>query len=253
MPSSAWPLTQCIRLMITSTVLLFVSCTAHHSVNSATPVASTATPTVSSTAAASESPITNAAEALQALLAGNQRYVVIHPAYPHQSAARRTQAAQGQKPFAIVLGCADSRVTPEIIFDQGIGDIFDVRVAGNVLDHAVIGSLEFAVAEFGSPLIVVLGHERCGAVKATLEHLEHQEERLPGDIPLLVKAVTPAVKHVKGLSGDLLDNGVRENVKLVVDKLKHDSVLTKAVQSGQLKIVGARYDLDTGAVELIAP
>lgn len=249
---SAWPIAQFIRLMTTSTVLLLVSCTAHHSVNSATSTAGTATPAASSTPA-SEPPITNAAEALQALLTGNQRYVVIHPEYPHQSAARRTQAAQGQKPFAIVLGCADSRVTPEIIFDQGIGDIFDVRVAGNVLDHAVIGSLEFAVAEFGSPLIVVLGHERCGAVKATLEHLEHLEERLPGDIPLLVKAVTPAVKHVKGLPGDLLDNGVRENVKLVVDKLKHDSVLTKSVQNGQLKIVGARYDLDTGAVEIIAP
>ncbi|MGB8689442.1 MAG: carbonic anhydrase [Microcoleus sp.] len=186
--------------------------------------------------------------ALQKLMDGNQRYIQQKRTFPDQSRARILELAKGQHPFAIVLGCSDSRVAPEIIFDQGLGDLFDIRVAGNILDNVVLGSIEYAAAELGVPLLVVLGHERCGAVKAALDG-----KPVPGHIGSLVAAIKPAVYATKGQPGDAWDNAVRANVKMSVNKLQALSpILAKAVKAGTLKVVGARYDIDSGEVEVIA-
>ena len=137
---------------------------------------------------------------------------------------------------------------PEIIFDQGLGDLFDIRVAGNILDDAVIGSMEYAAAELGVPLVIILGHERCGAVKAALDG-----KPLPGKIGSLAAAIKPAVDATKGQAGDAWDNAVRAHVKRTVNQLKQSSpIVAEAVKAGKLKVVGGRYDLDTGRVEIIA-
>ncbi|MDK3159741.1 carbonic anhydrase [Kamptonema cortianum] len=186
-------------------------------------------------------------EALQKLLEGNQRFVQHHPEYPDQSEARLLEVAQAQHPFATVLSCADSRVPAEIVFDQGIGDIFDVRIAGNIATPEALGSIEYAVVLLGTPVLMVLGHERCGAVTAAV-----QNEPLPGAIGAFVKPILPAVEQVKGLSGDLVDNAVTANVRYQMEQLKRSQLLTERVQSGQLRIVGGRYDLDSGTVTLVA-
>lgn len=185
--------------------------------------------------------------ALQKLLAGNQRFVEHKPQYPDQYAARLQEVASAQHPFATILSCADSRVPPEIIFDQGIGDIFDVRVAGNISTPETLGSIEYAVALLGTPLLMVLGHERCGAVTAAV-----QNESVPGDIGSFIKAIKPAVARVKKKPGDAVENAVVANVQYQIERLKRSKVLTEQIKSGKLKIVGGRYDLDTGSVTVIA-
>ncbi|WP_017717030.1 carbonic anhydrase [Kamptonema formosum] len=186
-------------------------------------------------------------EALQKLMAGNKRYVEQKRTYPDQTPMRLAEVAKGQHPFAILLGCADSRVPPEILFDQGLGDLFVIRVAGNILDDAILGSIEYATAVLGVPLIMVLGHERCGAVKAALDG-----KPVPGHIFSFVDAIKPAVDKAKGKAGDALDNAVKANIIMVVEQLKSSQpILADLVQMGQLKIVGARYDLATGQVELV--
>ncbi len=191
--------------------------------------------------------------ALRELLEGNARYVAAKQTYRDQTPERRAEVAAAQYPFAVIFGCSDSRVPAEIVFDQGLGDLFVVRVAGPVLDDAVLGSLEFAALELKVPLIVVLGHERCGAVSATLAALE-KDTLPPGHISHLVDAISPAVKRVKGRSGDPLDNAVRANVELIVEKLRISrQVLAAQVSSGKLRIIGARYDLDSGRVDVIVP
>ncbi|MDZ8258784.1 carbonic anhydrase [Nostoc sp. ChiQUE01b] len=184
--------------------------------------------------------------ALQKLIEGNQRFIDHQPQYPDQSALRLQEVAQAQHPFATILSCADSRVPAEIVFDQGIGDIFDVRIAGNIATHEAIGSIEYAVVLLGSPLLMVMGHERCGAVTAAV-----QNESLLGDISTFVKAIKPAVEKVKGQSGDAVENAVLANVQYQIERLKHSKLLTEQVESGKLKIVGGRYDLDTGRVTII--
>lgn len=184
--------------------------------------------------------------ALQKLLEGNQRFVQHRPQYPDQSELRLKEVAQVQHPFATILSCADSRVPPEILFDQGIGDIFDVRIAGNIATPAAIGSIEYAVEMLGSPLLMVLGHERCGAVTAAV-----QNKPLPGEISTFVTAILPAVDRVKSESGDLVNNAVTANVRYQIEQLLRSPLLTARSQFGQLKIVGGRYDLDTGKVSLI--
>ena len=136
-------------------------------------------------------------EALQRLKTGNQRFVASKLQHPHQSAERRTELATSQHPFAIVLGCADSRTAPEVVFDQGLGDIFVIRVAGNVLNDETLGSIEYGVEHLGAQLIVVLGHERCGAVKAARELIAAKAEA-PGHIQSLIKAIQPAVETTAG-------------------------------------------------------
>jgi carbonic anhydrase len=197
-------------------------------------------------------PVTPDADAaLAILMEGNRRYVASLPEHPDQSAEHRVEVAQAQRPFAAILGCADSRVPAEIVFDQGIGDLFVVRIAGNVVDDAVLGSLEFAVMELRVPLVLVLGHGRCGAVKAAIDIAAGSGEPL-GRLTVLVEAIQPAIERVKGRLGDLLDNAVRANVRLVADHLRAaEPILAPSVRAEQVKIVGARYDLDTGEVELL--
>lgn len=207
----------------------------------------TATTMVASVAGAIEGTSVTADVARQKLLDGNKHFVEAKLLHPDQSAERRTEVAKGQHPFAAVVSCSDSRVPPEIIFDQGVGDLFVVRLAGNILDDAAIGSLEYAVEHLGVSAIVVLGHERCGAVEATLKGGE-----APGHIGSLTHAIQPAVEKTKGLPGDALDNAVRANVANGVELLKESApILKEAVEKHHLTVIGARYDLDDGAVTFL--
>ena len=191
-------------------------------------------------------------EALARLMAGNRRYAAQRARRPNQTGRRRVEVAAGQHPFAIVLGCADSRVPPEIVFDQGLGDLFVVRVAGNIADDAAVGSFEYAVEHLEQRLILVLGHDRCGAVAAAVEAAEKGGDA-PGHLGALLGPIRPAVERARGRGGDLLGNAVRANVESVVERLQaSEPVLAPAAKTGRLKIVGGRYDLRSGRVELIA-
>jgi carbonic anhydrase len=196
--------------------------------------------------AASDGSALSADEALKQLMAGNKRYADGKATRRHQDAARRSEVAKGQEPMATILSCSDSRVPPEIVFDQGLGDLFVVRVAGNIAEAHGAGSIEYAVEHLGSPLIVVLGHERCGAVEATLNGGDAH-----GHIQWLVDAIRPAVDKAKGKQGDALDNAVTSNVTMVVERLKTLMKPSLAEMAKRVKIVGAHYDLDTGVVELL--
>jgi carbonic anhydrase len=202
--------------------------------------------------AAAEPPVTNADEALKRLQEGNQRYVALQATHPNQTGSRRGELAQSQKPFAVVFGCVDSRAAPELVFDRGLGDLFVIRTAGHVLDNAALGSIQYGVAELKIPLIMVLGHERCGAVSATIEAVEKHAEA-PDQIATLVKGITPAVEKAHGQPGDQLDNVVRAHTELIVAQLKATPLLAEALSKNALKIVGGRYDLDSGMVEVIVP
>ncbi len=186
----------------------------------------------------------SAEEAYQRLMEGNARFVAGKSAHPDQSAARVAELESGQHPFAVVLGCADSRVSPEVIFDQGLGDLFVLRVAGNVPDDEMTGSIEYAVEHLGAKLVMVLGHEKCGAVQATVQGGE-----VPGHLPSIVGRIKPSVAEAKALPGDVVSNCVRINVQHVVTELRgSEPILKELVETGKLKIVGARYDLHTGKV-----
>lgn len=191
----------------------------------------------------------NADEALKLLLAGNQRFVAgnLNSITRDEMAQRRAELIQGQKPFAIILCCSDSRVGPEIVFDQELGNIFVVRTAGEVLDAAGIGSIEYAVAHLGSPLLLVLGHEHCGAVAAAVA-----DAKEPGHIANIVKAIRPVVAKTKGQPGDPLQNAIRANVQDIAARLRSAGpVLSERVKAGQLKVLGATLSLSTGKVELV--
>ena len=194
-----------------------------------------------------QGPNAAATDPVQRLVEGNQRYAAAKATHPDGTAARRTEVAKEQKPFAVVLGCADSRVPPELVFDQGLGDLFVVRVAGNVADDAVLGSIEYAVEHLGASVVVVLGHERCGACKAALDGGE-----APGHLHALVDPIAPAVRETAAQPGDRLDNVVRANVRLVVGELAESKpLLAHLVEEHKLRVIGARYDLDTGEVEFL--
>jgi carbonic anhydrase len=204
--------------------------------------------------AASPAPSSPAAdEALQRLLKGNQRFVHGATKNPRRAPADFRALAEGQRPVAVIMGCADSRVPPELLFDQGVGDLFVVRVAGNVVGGGgvfVKGSIEYAVAELGVRLIMVLGHSSCGAVKAAIKHVDDGDP-LPGAIAELVNRIRPAVIKAKDMPGDRLANAISANVLLGVETLNNlDPIVRPAVSSGQAKVVGAVYDLRTGAVAL---
>ncbi|MEH1923917.1 carbonic anhydrase [Nostoc sp.] len=186
-------------------------------------------------------------KALQELLDGNERFVKTKRKNPHQTHSRLVEVAKGQKPFASILGCADSRVPSEIVFDQGLGDLFVCRVAGNIATTEEIGSLEFGSLVLGSKVIVVVGHERCGAVDAALKGAE-----VPGQIGSLLEAIKPSVESSKGQSGDKLENACKANILAQVQKLKSSPVLSKLVEEEKLKIAGAYYDLDTGKISIVA-
>ena len=197
-----------------------------------------------------EAPVQNSQEALERLIAGNQRYVSNRSLPLNESGQRRTEVEQGQQPFATIFSCVDSRVPPELVFDRGLGDLFVIRTAGHVIDEAVLGSLEFGVAELKIPLLMVMGHTKCGAVKATLEAVEQHTEA-PASIAYLVKSIKPAIDQASRQAGYTLDTCIDTNVRLTVNRLRKTPILADAVAQGQLLIVGACYHLDTGAVELI--
>lgn len=197
-----------------------------------------------------------AMEALARLRDGNARFVAdIHT---HATVARRShrgELADGQEPFAIILGCSDSRVPAEIVFDQGLGDLFVIRVAGNIVAPSQVGSVEFAASQFGTRLVVVLGHSRCGAVAATLEELQRPSTNRSRNISSIVDRVRPSVEPLLAtpLRDDpaaLIRDAVRANVRVSASQLRHGSTLLESLISGDgLLVVGAEYSLETGEVE----
>jgi len=190
-------------------------------------------------------------EALRQLLDGHKRYLCSQPLHQHQEAAWRATLAFTQHPFALIFGCGDSRVPPEIIFDQGLGDLFVIRTAGHVPDTAVLGSIEYGLEELHIPLVMVMGHERCGAVQAAVAAMNARTGS-PGYLGDIIAAIMPAVAQVRDQPGDIIDNAVRANVRLVMRKLEaHVPVLATGIQADRVKIVGARHDLDTGDIELL--
>ena len=189
--------------------------------------------------------------ALDRLMQGNARYVQ-GVSKRHDFSHEREPLASGQNPFAGVLSCADSRISPEYCFDVARGDVFVCRVAGNFASDDIIASFEYAVAVLNTPVIVVLGHDACGAVDATIKSLK-DGTTLPGHLPALVAALTPAVQAVKSEPGDKLDNAIARNVIMTMDKLRTaSSILGDAVNAKKLRIAGGVYKLKTGKVELLA-
>ena len=191
---------------------------------------------------------------LKKLLEGNKRFVEGKLEHPGRAPKEFSALAEGQAPLAVIVGCADSRVAPELVFDQGVGDLFVVRIAGNIVSGAgptVKGSIEYAVAELGARLIMVLGHTACGACKAAITHIE-ANDKLPGAISDLIDPIRPVVRMVAGQPGDKLTNVIKGNVKEGVKRLEGlDPILAKLVKSGELKVVGGVYELSTGKVEMV--
>ena len=194
--------------------------------------------------AKSDAPTVSPDEALGRLRAGNVRFVEANTSSAKPTRAARLATAQEQHPFAIVVGCADSRTSPEIVFDQNIGDLFVVRTAGNLVDDHALGSIEYAVEHLGARLIVVLGHARCGAVEAALGVGE-----MPGHIASLVRDIRPAIQLSKNGDAAALTDAIKANVTAVAEKIRKDAQLG----SNEVRIVGAYYDFDTGKVELLQP
>ena len=185
-------------------------------------------------------------DALQRLLDGNKRHVSGSYLRPHQSPARRIEVADTQRPFAIVFGCSDSRVPPEIVFDQGLGDLFVVRTAGHVLDSAALASIAFGVEHAGCRLVMVLGHRNCGAVSAVVEG------HVPAYLAHVADAMQPVLKRVKLQPSALLDNAIRLHTGMTVQALRAaEPVLSKAEREGVVRVVGAYYDLCDGGVSIL--
>ena len=200
-------------------------------------------------------------EALARLVDGNRRFVEGDPERPDQTTQRRAALGDGQHPFALVLSCADSRVPPEIVFDVGLGDLFVVRSAGHVLDHAILGTLEFGVAQIGTPVVLVLGHTGCGAVRATLQALAAHAASSGTDIDTLLDAIAPAVEDAErevawspdepdDVTAGVLDLAVRRHVERVVADVLAAPLVAPAAGRGEVLVVGGVYDLATGAVDL---
>jgi carbonic anhydrase len=187
-------------------------------------------------------------EALKKLMEGNDRFANQRRTNRNQTKERLAEVAESQAPFAAILGCADSRVPSEMIFDQGLGDLFVCRVAGNIATSEEIGSLEFGTMVLGAKVLLVMGHGRCGAVKATIEG-----GRFPGQIGRLIDGIQVGVERAKQRAGtSKLENAIKANVLYQVEKLGKSTVIGELVDKGQLKVVGAYYDLDTGKVSLLS-
>jgi carbonic anhydrase len=193
-------------------------------------------------------------DAARGLKEGNARFAAQHPSHPNAGAARRTETAKGQRPFATVVACSDSRVPVEVLFDRGIGDLFVIRVAGNVCGPTEIGSVEYAVQHLKTPLVVVMGHSQCGAVIAAVDG-----SQAPGSLPAIVDLIRPAVARARtaqpGLSHEaLVAAAIRENVwQGLTDLLTQSSILREAVASKQVQVVGALYDIQSGQVAWLGP
>lgn len=201
-----------------------------------------------------------ALEALKRLKEGNSRYVAgLRSVDSLASAAQRDALVAGQDPFAVILGCSDSRVPVEIVFDQGLGDLFVIRVAGNVVAPSQVGSVEFAAEAFGTRLVVVMGHTRCGAVKATLNEMRTPSANQSPNLASIVNRVRPAVAELVESAGpeasiepdsDLFNRAVRANIRAAAEQLRRGSaILESLLESGELLVVGAEYSLETGEVE----
>ncbi len=192
-------------------------------------------------------------QALAKLVEGNRRFVADQNPVADISTKRRLEIAKGQAPFAALVGCADSRVGPEHLFGAGLGELFIVRTAGNYVDDAGYGSLAYAIAALGVPLIVVLGHERCGAVDAATK-LVTDNSQLPPSLTRMVQPILPAIIDARASIGtrtDLVDHAIHMNVRHVVKGLRQaaDPILADPIKAGKVRVVGAYYDLDTGAVD----
>ncbi len=197
-----------------------------------------------------------AEDALKRLQEGNRRFAAnASIAATFLDSARRAALLAGQAPFAIILGCSDSRVPAELVFDQGLGDLFVIRVAGNIVAPSQVGSVEFAASRFGTPLVVVLGHTQCGAITATFEAVTGQGQAASNNLRSIVERVRPAVETVLAAgphqsTDAIIHQAIRANVRAAVDHLKHGSaLLERLVQTAGLRIVGAEYSLETGIVE----
>ncbi len=198
-------------------------------------------------ASAGAAPAAGPAGGITRLMQGNERFSAGKPKGPNRSSQRRQEVAAKQKPFAVIVSCSDSRVVPELLFDQGVGDLFVVRTAGHVVDDVALGSIEFALAKLGAGSILVLGHERCGAVQAALEHTE-----VPGSIGKVLEAIEPAVGGPETATPESLERAARQNVAAVVAQLKGAGpIVANAIQDGSVEIAGGVYDLDTGVVTAI--
>lgn len=191
-------------------------------------------------------------QALAALKEGNAKSLTDSPLRSVQGRERRLEIARSQAPFAVLVSCSDSRVPPEVLFGRGLGELFIVRNAGNTVDTVALGSIEYAIAVLGVPLIVVMGHERCGAVEAAMSVVE-KNTVYPGSLNQMIEPILPAalLARSSGAKGDaLLDAAVRENVRRVVGRLRNsEPVLMEPIRAGKVKVVGARYDLDDGGVD----
>jgi len=194
----------------------------------------------------------SSAEALERLQAGNRRFVAGESTIDDSlSSARRAELAAGQRPFAIILACSDSRVPVEMVFDQGLGDLFVIRVAGNIVAPSQVGSVEFAAAQLGAKLVVVLGHSNCGAVDATLKELAQEQEHRSPNLRAIVDRIRPAIESLSEQDVSL-QAAVVANVHHSVSRLQHGSlILEQLVESGELTIVGAEYSIESGEVNIL--
>lgn len=185
-------------------------------------------------------------KALAVLAEGNARYVVHKETHPDLSLERRHELIQGQHPYAIIVGCADSRVPPELVFDAGLGDLFVIREAGNVMDNVVLGSVEYAVEHLGVKLVVVLGHESCGAVTAAVKHTREAH------ITSIMKAIQPAVAASKSQPGDAVHNCVLANARMVAKQIRDSKpILAKSIAHDGVKVVAAIYEIESGKVVML--
>jgi carbonic anhydrase len=197
----------------------------------------------------------SAREAFRRLQEGNQRFVAGRGDQGASNTIRRGEVAAGQAPFAVILGCSDSRVPAEIVFDQGLGDLFVIRVAGNIVAPSQIGSVELAADQFGTRLVVVLGHSMCGAVIATVEQLSHPTEERSRNLRSIVNRIRPAVEglletELKNDPDALLEKAVRANIRASANQLRNGSeILEELIEKEGLLVVGAEYSLDSGVVE----
>lgn len=189
-------------------------------------------------------------QALQLLIDGNRAFLNGADYSGVTGAQRRLALAQSQSPFAAYVTCSDSRVPPELLFGRGLGELFIIRNAGNTVDTVALGSVEYAVGVLKTPLVVVMGHERCGAVAAAAQVVT-DNAKFPGQIGRMIEPIIPAVLQARGEPGDLVENAVRANVRRVADYLRNqtDPLMQEPLRAGRLKVVGAYYDLDTGAVD----
>ncbi|MDO9427861.1 MAG: carbonic anhydrase [Methylobacterium sp.] len=189
-------------------------------------------------------------EALETLKQGNRAYQTDSPVRAVQGRERRIEIALGQTPFVVLVSCSDSRVSPEILFGRGLGELFIVRNAGNCVDTAALGSIEYAVSQLGVPLVLVMGHSRCGAVEAAIDVVKNNTV-YPGSIGRMIEPIVPAVLSQREKPGDFVENCVRANVDRVVARLRGASEpsLIDPLKAGKLRIVGAAYSLDTGTVD----